>query len=601
MRKDMRKMAILMCAVLTASTVLGTPALAADGAPPTPPSGAPGQGSSEAGPGQGGPGGASGQNPPGGAPGSSAGSVTYSATRTISTDTTESGQTVNADSADQIALLADGATVTENELTVSKTGDSDGGDNCNFYGQNAAVLAKGGAVLTIDGGTITSSASGANGVFSYGGNGGTNGASGDGTTVNVRNVTITTTGNGSGGIMTTGGGIMNAEDLTINTSGGSSAAIRSDRGGGTVRVSGGSYSTSGVGSPAIYSTADISVKGATLCSTASEGVVIEGKNSVTLTDSALTANNTTRNGNATHYDAVMIYQSMSGDADSGTSSFTMTGGSITNSNGEVFHVTNTDAIITLSGVSIVNSGNGVLLDVSNDGWSGASNKATLKVTDQALSGDIIVDSSAVNGNSGTSSLVFSLGDGSSYKGSINGSVSERGDVSMTIASGAIWELTGDSFLTSLSGSGSIDYGSYTLTVGGVRYSASDPYTGLTSSTGQATGLPDSQVSEDQTGTGSTTGGSQTAQTVTFKNTKMVYSASQLSSSAQKFSVIESSGGGKVSAVSYKSGSSRYIKVKSNGKIKVRKGTPAGKYKVTVQVDAAGGYAAARQTIKVVVR
>ena len=39
----------------------------------------------------------------------------------------------------------------------------------------------------------------------------------------------------------------------------------------------------------------------------------------------------------------MIYQSMSGDADSGTSSFTMTGGSLTSKNGHVFHVTNTNA------------------------------------------------------------------------------------------------------------------------------------------------------------------------------------------------------------------------------------------------------------------
>lgn len=47
--------------------------------------------------------------------------------------------------------------------------------------------------------------------------------------------------------------------------------------------------------------------------------------------------------NATFYDSIMIYQSMSGDADSGTSSFTMTGGSLTSKNGHVFHVTNTNA------------------------------------------------------------------------------------------------------------------------------------------------------------------------------------------------------------------------------------------------------------------
>ena len=76
--------------------------------------------------------------------------------------------------------------------TVTKSGNSSGGDNCNFYGLNAAVLVKDGSTTTITNGTISSSASGANGVFSYGGNGGKNGATGDGTTVIIRDTKITT-------------------------------------------------------------------------------------------------------------------------------------------------------------------------------------------------------------------------------------------------------------------------------------------------------------------------------------------------------------------------------------------------------------------------
>ena len=153
---------------------------------------------------------------------------------------------------------------------------------------------------------------------------------GEGTTVNVSDSYIETSGNCSGGIMTTGGGTMNAENLTINTSGNSSAAIRSDRGGGTVTVTGGSYTTSGTGSPVIYSTADITVNNAEMESTASQGVVVEGKNSVTLNNVELTADNNTKNSDKSdYYQAVMIYQSMSGDADEGTSSFTMNGGSST--------------------------------------------------------------------------------------------------------------------------------------------------------------------------------------------------------------------------------------------------------------------------------
>ena len=153
---------------------------------------------------------------------------------------------------------------------------------------------------------------GANGVFSYGGNGGRNGAEGDGTTVIIEDTKITTTGNGSGGIMTTGGGIMKAKNLTVNTSGRSSAPIRSDRGGGIVTVEGGSYTSSGQGSPVIYSTADITVSNAVLTSTMSEGAVIEGKNSITLNNCQMTVSNTRRNSHAQFLDGIMLFQSFSG-------------------------------------------------------------------------------------------------------------------------------------------------------------------------------------------------------------------------------------------------------------------------------------------------
>ena len=259
-----------------------------------------------------------------------------------------SGQNYNSSTADESALLISTSDdVTIENPTVTKTGDSDGGDNCNFYGLNTAVHVKDGSNTTITGSTITFDADGANGVFCYGGNGGQNGASGDGTTLIIRDTVIKTTGSGSGGIMTTGGGITYAYDLDVETSGQSSAPIRTDRGGGTVYVDGGTYTSNGLGSPAIYSTADIHVANAELTSNLSEGVCIEGVNSIGLTDCDITANNTKCNGNATFYDTIMIYQSMSDDADSGTSSLNITGGTLTSKNGQVFHVTNTNAVINL--------------------------------------------------------------------------------------------------------------------------------------------------------------------------------------------------------------------------------------------------------------
>ena len=448
-----------------------------NGQPPEPPSGdmAPPDGGNgqpperpDGNPPDGGPGGGGfgGGTPPGG--GTS--DFTYTAVTEITETAEQAEQTYQSETADESALIINtGDVVTISNPTVIKTGDSNGGDNCNFYGLNAGVLAMGGTTTNITGGIIETSASGANGVFSYGGNGGRNGAEGDGTTVNISDTIITTTGDGSGGIMTTGGGTTNATNLTITTSGRSSAAIRTDRGGGLVTVDGGSYTTNGLGSPVIYSTADITVKNATLVSNLSEGVCIEGKNTITLENCNMTANNTQCNGNATFHDTIMIYQSMSGDADSGTSSFTMTGGSLTSQSGHMFHVTNTHAVINLSGAQLINEGSDILLSVCDDGWNGASNIAEVNADGQEMEGAILVGDN--------STLTLTLTNGSAFTGYFSGEIenakgetvsTEIGTVSVSLDETSTWTLTADSYITSFEGNAANVTGNgYTLYVNGV--------------------------------------------------------------------------------------------------------------------------------------
>ena len=405
-----------------------------------------------------------------GRPGSRSKDVKYAGATEVTAATTETGKAYQSDKADECALLiSTKEAVKVLQPAVSKTGSSDGGDNCSFYGVNAAVLVKGGSTTTISGGTITSDGTGANGVFSYGGNGGRNGGEGDGTTVIIENTKITTTGDGSGGIMTTGGGVMKARNLTVNTSGRSSAPIRTDRGGGVVTVEGGSYTSNGLGSPVIYSTADVTVTDAMLTSNMSEGVCIEGKNSITLNNCEMTVSNTRRNGHAQFLDAIMIYQSFSGDADSGNSHFTMNGGSLTNRKGHLFHVTNTNAIIMLNGVKLTNDDEeGVLLSVCADGWQGASNKATLNASRQLLEGAVLVGSD--------SELTLTLADGSTFNGSVSGSITnaagesvstETGTVNVIIGDDCTWSLSADSYVTSLKGDTSrIKSNGHRLFVGG---------------------------------------------------------------------------------------------------------------------------------------
>ena len=386
------------------------------------------------------------------------------------------------------AITADGEEASWSNTAVTKTGDSGQGDEADFYGDNAAIFAANGATLNLSNMVVETNGTHANAVFSYG----------EGTSVNVSDSYIETSGNCSGGIMTTGGGTMNAENLTINTSGNSSAAIRSDRGGGTVTVTGGSYTTSGTGSPVIYSTADITVNNAEMESTASQGVVVEGKNSVTLNNVELTADNNTKNSDKSdYYQAVMIYQSMSGDADEGTSSFTMNGGRLTNANGDIFFVNNTATTIDLTGAEIINNGDGIFLRAAAAGWgSEGSNGGHVNMTaaDQEINGDMAVDE--------VSELNLYLKDNSAFTGAIN-SDGAAGSVYVEIEEGSRWVLTGDSYITSLTcGADAIDLNGYKLYVGGQTYEAGTESAGeaieftLSSGSGEGSGAPDGKPGEN---------------------------------------------------------------------------------------------------------
>jgi hypothetical protein len=231
--------------------------------------------------------------------------------------------------------------------------------------------------------------------------------------------------------------------LTINTAGTSSAAIRSDRGGGTVNVDGGTYKTTGKGSPAIYSTADITVKNAKLMATASEGAIIEGKNSITLENVELTDTNNALNGQSTTYKNVFLYQSMSGDAASGEAVFTAKDSTITTNQGDSFYVTNTTATINLENNTIINKDDsGNFLRIQKDSWGNTGSNGgtvTLNMTKQKVSGNIVVDE--------ISKLTMNLSDGSSYEGTINGE--NVGEVELVLDATSSITLTGDTYVKSL--------------------------------------------------------------------------------------------------------------------------------------------------------
>ena len=408
--------------------------------------------------GQGGPGNNS-QN--GGLGNQAQGVDSYTAVTEYTEDTETDGQTYESTGTDENAVLvSSGATVTLDNATVTrKSSDSTGGDNSSFYGVGAAILTTDGTT-TINKAQITTDAKGGAGVFAYG----------DGV-VYVNDSEITTSQDTSGGIHVAGGGTLYASNLKVETNGESSAAIRSDRGGGTMTVDGGTYTSNGTGSPAVYTTADITVKNATLTATNSEAVCIEGKNSLTLTDVDLTGNMPENEQNDCTWN-VILYQSMSGDSEEGNSTFSMTGGSLTAQNGGMFYTTNTESTFNLENVSINYADeNDFFLKVTGNsnarGWGSAGEngaKCTFTATDQMMEGDIIWDS--------ISTLDFTMNGKSTLTGAILDDESNAGNggegyCNLTISEDSTWIVTGDSTLTSLTNQGTIlDADGKTVTIQG---------------------------------------------------------------------------------------------------------------------------------------
>ena len=386
----------------------------------------------------------------GGPGGGSSAPESYSAVNEYTEDTSVSNTSLSSEGTDENTVLVQTAGITaalDNVNIVRNSQDSTGGDSSSFYGVGAAALVTDGT-LSISDSTIESDAAGGAGVFAYG-----NG------TAYVSDTTITAMQNTAGGIHVAGGGTLYAWDLNVETNGESSAAIRSDRGSGTMVVDGGSYTANGVGSPAVYSTADITVRDAELTANGSEAICIEGLNTIRLFDCDLTGNMSDLEQNDCTWN-VILYQSMSGDSEVGNSTFEMSGGTLTAKNGGMFYTTNTESTFVLSDVKLVNADDsGFLLKCTGNsnqrGWGTAgANGADSHFTaiQQTMEGNVIWDS--------ISKLDFYLTQASTWTGAViqdesNAGAGGDGYGNVYIDADSTWTVTGDSTVSALSCAGTM--------------------------------------------------------------------------------------------------------------------------------------------------
>lgn len=361
-------------------------------------------------------------------------SVTVTKANTNKTLGAETLKTTKPD--ESVLIIKDGASAQALKTVFEKAGgDVTNGGQSNFYGLNAAVVTQDGSLLTLKDVTVTTDAEGANAVFS----------TGEGSCIAIKGIKIHTSKNSSRGLDATYGGTIIAEKVDITTEGAHCAAFATDRGEGTITVSGGKALTQGDGSPVIYSTGAISVKNITGTATGAEIAVIEGKNNITIENSTLTGGTNRERGSDVNA-AIMLYQSMSGDAGVGTSLFSASDSTLTSTaSGPFFYVTNTNAEIKLKNVTIINPNEVLILATGNEserGWGQrGANGGTLSLTasHQTLSGDIVADAIS------TVSLVF--GAGTKYTGAIN--AAHTGKVNLSLAKKAVITLTADSYCNAL--------------------------------------------------------------------------------------------------------------------------------------------------------
>jgi hypothetical protein len=331
----------------------------------------------------------------------------------------ETEKTYAATASDQSGIYINNSSdYTLTQSTITKTGATSSIEDSDYYGLNAGALAEGGSTVTLTDSTVITDAKGANGVFAYG----------EGTSVTINNVTIKTAQESSRGIAVTDKGVITANSCNFTTTSAYSPAIASGRGGGTLTVRGGTFTTFGTDSPPIYCTGAFEIMGATLRGLGAEVAVIEGANSITLWDcNLLSAKNS----------GVLIFQSTADDAtEKGT--FNMTGGSLTAAAGPLFFVSNLTAEINLTAVTTTAaSGTLVQATAANWGTSGSNGGAViLNAEMQTLTGDLICDS--------ISSITVNLKNGSNLIGGIN-------TAALTLDETSTWIVTKDSYLTALNG------------------------------------------------------------------------------------------------------------------------------------------------------
>ncbi len=382
---------------------------------------------------------------------------------------TKTGESLSSSTQYYNVVQVTNGTLNLTNCTFTKTGDGSSGDNSSFYGNNATIYAgsasesgysstssASNAVINITGGTITSTSKGANAVFA------TNGA-----TINVSGITIDNSYAVSRGLHCTYGGTIVATDVDITTRSETSSTIATDRGSGTVTVTGGTATAKGSNSAVLYSTGTITATDIIGISEQGEIAVVEGDNGVIIDNCEMTSGSSSR--------GLMMLQSGSGDAEGSNAYITVSNSclTVTDSSAPLCEVpTENNGTLTLTNVTLAVA-SGILMYVDyNKQWStyGGYGNLILATTEDSWTYVGTVDADAY------SNLTVEVGENVVWNGAVDTDNNAK-TATVTLESGSVWVLTANSYVSTLVNNGTIITNGYTLTATSTSGSGTQSTTG----------------------------------------------------------------------------------------------------------------------------
>ncbi|MCR4944414.1 MAG: hypothetical protein K5986_08200 [Clostridium sp.] len=320
---------------------------------------------------------------------------------------------------ESIFVVDDGGDLDIINSRLASSGNTTKEEDSLCNGLNAGILAKKGSTINIKDSTITTAGKGASAVFS----------SGENSVINIDNIIIKTKGHFSNGLNAAYRGTVMAHDIAVNTEGKNSSPIATYMENGIINVENSSGTAEGEESPCIYSRGSIVVTDSNFKAERAEAAVVDG--------SSVVINNTSLRGN--NKNGVVLFQKKEKNKDIGKCIFTSSLGSITAGKGAMFYVTNTEAIVNLFNTKLNLSMDNILINAKKDKWGKEGKNGgiiTLLGNRQTLKGDILCDELSL--------VELKLREYTYYTGVID--FKNTGNVSVTLDSTSVWTLTGTSYI-----------------------------------------------------------------------------------------------------------------------------------------------------------